>query len=82
MRHLDNIIERKVFRDDSEIQLELMLAKGDVVENQDITQSSAQYMVEGESRIDIINNRSVTKVDGKIYKQVVKDEEVIFEEIV
>jgi len=82
MRKLDNIIEKKVFRDDSEIELALMLAKGDIIENQEVTQSSAQHMVEGESRIDIINNRKVTKVNGVLYKEVVKDNEVMFEEIV
>lgn len=82
MRHLDNIVEKRVFRDDSEIELALMLAKGDIIENDDITQSSAQYMVEGESRIDLINNRPVVKIDGVLQKLILdSDNNIIYQEI-
>jgi len=81
IRKLSNITERKVYRDDSEIELSIMLNKGNIVENRTITQSAAQYMLEGEMRIDTIENRSVHKIDGKLYKQVVENDEVIFKEI-
>ena len=82
IRELANITERKVYRDDSEVELEVILAKGDVVENQTITQALATLMIEGETRIDMVSNRGATKANGKLYKQVVKDGEVVFEEII
>ena len=82
MRHLDNITKREVYRDDSEIELAIILGKGNIVENQTITQSVAQFMIEGESRIDFINNFPVTKINGKVHKLIIDDDSnIIYQEI-
>ena len=81
MRELVNITERKVFRDEAEIELAIQVSKGNLVSNNQINEADAQNMVEGETRIDSVNNRSVHKVNGRLYKQVVVNSEVVFEEM-
>ncbi len=82
IRELSNITERKVYRDDSEIELALMLSKGNIIENQAITQSASQFMVEGESRVDLISNLSVVKINGILKKLVLDDDNnIIYQEI-
>ena len=82
IRELSNITERKVYRDDSEIELALMLNKGNIIENQVITQSASQLMVEGETRVDLVSNLSVVKINGTLKKLVLDDDNnIIYQEI-
>lgn len=74
-------IERVPFRDDYEIELGIDLSRGMNIERQPIYSNVTASMIDGETRIDLQNNRKVTKIDGKLYKEVVdENSEVRFEE--
>lgn len=66
-------IKREPFRDDYEIELGIEVARGMSVERQTIYSNVTASMVDGESRIDLENNRKVTKIDGKLYKEIVDE---------
>lgn len=75
-------IKREPFKDDYEIELGIEVARGMSVERQTIYSNVTASMVDGESRIDLENNRKVTKIDGKLYKEIVdENSEVRYEEV-
>jgi len=65
--------QRQPFRDDYEIELGIQLSKGMTIERQNIQLGIVSQMIDGEPRIDMENNRKVTKIDGKLYKEVVDE---------
>lgn len=75
-------IQRVPFRDDYEIELGIQVARGMEIERQTMYSNVTASMVDGEQRVDLENNRSVLKIDGKLYKAVVdENSEVKFEEV-
>ena len=75
-------IKRVPFRDDYEIELGIQLARGMEIERQTIYPNVTASMVDGEPRIDSENMRRVTKIDGKLYKEIVdEDNNIKFKEL-
>ena len=75
-------IQRQPFRDDYEIELGIHIARGMVIERQTVYSNITTSMIDGETRVDMENNRKVTKVDGILYKEVVdENSEVRYEKI-
>ena len=66
-------IKREPFRDDYEIELGIQVARGMSIERQNIYPNVTASMVDGETRIDLENNRKVTKIDGILYKEVIDE---------
>lgn len=81
MRQIIPIPERKLYSDEGFIQQAIEVARGQLISGTAINQAEISTMVDGEKRIDKVNQREVVKFDGKLYKQVVIDNEVKLQEL-
>lgn len=81
MREIVPIPERKLFSDEGFIQQAIDVARGQLISDTAINQAEISTMVDGEKRIDKVNQREVVKFNGKLYKQVVIDNEVKLQEL-
>jgi hypothetical protein len=80
-RELANIAIPKLYSDEFDIQV--AIEEGSLTQiNESIRAGETVNMMNGKTIIDKQNNRSVIKIDNKLYRQVVNaDDEVIYQEI-
>lgn len=74
--------ERILYKDEYDVALAIQISKGQLASVSGIDKAEISTMVDGESRIDLLNSDEKIKVNGRLYKRVIIDNEIKLQEII